>query len=190
MDSFTSTSQSLLVGLRLGDPQAWQKLVSLYRPLIYYWCRQADIAPNDTADIVQEVFRKVHGAIAKFRRDREGDTFRGWLRMLTRNTIIDHGRRTPPAPRGGTTAHEQLQQIADSEWTDADEERAYSDLMQRALEAIRPAYSERVWRAFELTVIHERPAHDVAQELGISYDAVRQAKSRILRRLREELGDD
>ena len=68
----SSTSQSLLVGLKDGDPRAWQRLVSLYGPLIYYWCRSADVGPDDTADLVQEVFRKVHGAIGRFRREHEG----------------------------------------------------------------------------------------------------------------------
>ena len=164
-------------------------MVSLYGPLIYYWCRSADVGPDDTADLVQEVFRKVHGAIGRFRREHEGDTFRGWLRVLTRNTILDHARRAPPTPRGGTTAHVQLQQLVDPELTESDAEPAYSDLTQRALDAIRGGFSDRVWMAFEQTVLQERLPRDVADELGMSYEAVRQAKSRVLRRLREELGD-
>ncbi len=54
------------------------------------------------------------------------------------------------------------------------------------LDLVRPAFSNTSWTAFELLAIHGRSAADVAAQLGVSPNAVLVAKSRILRRLREE----
>jgi RNA polymerase sigma-70 factor (ECF subfamily) len=54
---------------------------------------------------------------------------------------------------------------------------------------VRGEFAERTWRAFELTVLEDRATADVARELHMTANNVRQAKSRVLRRLREEAGD-
>jgi RNA polymerase sigma-70 factor (ECF subfamily) len=55
------------------------------------------------------------------------------------------------------------------------------------LELMRNEFEEPTWRAcFECTV-NDRPAAEVARELGLSVNAVYVAKSRVLRRLRQEL---
>ena len=61
--------------------------------------------------------------------------------------------------------------------------------MGRALALIRGEFEERTWGAFWRTAVEGRAAKDVGAELGLSAGAVRVAKSRVLHRLREELGD-
>ncbi len=58
-----------------------------------------------------------------------------------------------------------------------------------ALEQVRLQFEERTWQAFWKVAMEDRPAADVAAELGLSVTSVRQAKSRVLRRLKEELGE-
>src|SRR5438105_4437335 len=101
-----STSLSLLQRVQGNQPRAWEQLVDLYAPLVYHWCRRAGLGSEDTADVFQEVFRAVAEHVAAFRRDRPGDTFRGWLRTITRNKLRDHFRRRQDQPRahGGTDA--------------------------------------------------------------------------------------
>src|SRR5215207_5403568 len=94
-----ATSPSLLLRVQSDQPGAWERLVDLYAPLVYHWCRRARLGPEDTADVFQEVFRAVARTIATFHRDRTGDTFRGWLRTITRNKIRDHFRRLEEQPR-------------------------------------------------------------------------------------------
>src|SRR5262245_29431146 len=65
-----STSSTLLERVRAQDQEAWQRLVHLYSPLVYGWCRRSGLQDADAADVGQEVFRDVAGAIAGFRRDR------------------------------------------------------------------------------------------------------------------------
>ena len=54
---------------------------------------------------------------------------------------------------------------------------------------MRSEFEERTWQAFWLTAVENRAAVEVALELRMSPGAVRVAKSRVLRRLREELGE-
>lgn len=182
------TSSAMLRGLRAWDPSAWERLVNLYGPLVYRWCRRAGLQPADSRDVGQEVFRAVMRGISQFHRDREGDTFRGWLRAITRNKISDCRRGTPPVLTG-TRAVEGLG-VATSPRDDANDDAAETGIVyRRALELIRGAVEERTWHAFWRVTVEGRPATEVAGELGISPNAVYLAKSHVLRRLREEFAD-
>ena len=59
-------------------------------------------------------------------------------------------------------------------------------LMCRCLELVEADFQELTWRAFLLTAIESQTAPEAAQTLGMTACAVRQAKSRVLRRIREE----
>jgi RNA polymerase sigma-70 factor (ECF subfamily) len=190
----TATSRSLLERVRADDPAAWDRLVALYAPLVLQWCRGWDLREQDAADVFQEVFQAVVAHIGSFRKERPGDTFRGWLRTITRNKVHDHFRRRRREPEGvgGTEAQGRLAEVPDP--PDADEDSAAGQaqersLFRRALELIQQEFAEHTWQAFWRTAIEGRPAADVAAELSMSPGAVRVAKSRVLQRLREELGD-
>jgi RNA polymerase sigma-70 factor (ECF subfamily) len=62
-------------------------------------------------------------------------------------------------------------------------------LLRSALERVRTQVRENTWRAFVGTALEGRPAGDLAEELGMTPGAVRVARSRVLQRLRSELGD-
>jgi RNA polymerase sigma-70 factor (ECF subfamily) len=109
----TATSRSLLERVKADEPQAWDRLVRLYAPLVFQWCRGWDLREQDAADVFQEVFQAVATHIGTFRKEREGDTFRGWLRTITRNKVHDHFRRLGREPEGvgGTDAQARLAQL-------------------------------------------------------------------------------
>ena len=73
-----------------NDQQAWEQMVGLYYPMVYGWCRRSGLQSSDAADVCQDVFRGVVRGIGGFRRDKPGDTFRGWLRRITQRRVIDH----------------------------------------------------------------------------------------------------
>jgi hypothetical protein len=52
----SSISSSLLLRARAHDPEAWRRLVRVYGPLIYSWCRRAGLQAADAADVDQEVY--------------------------------------------------------------------------------------------------------------------------------------
>lgn len=190
----TSTSRSLLERVKRAEPEAWDRLVTLYAPLVFHWCRSWGLREQDAADIFQEVFQSVAVHIGAFRKERAGDTFRGWLRTITRNKIHDHFRRRGREPEGvgGSEAQAQLAELPAPEASEASshtEEKGERGLVARALELVRPEFAERTWQAFWRTAIEGRSAPEVGAELSMSAGAVRVAKSRVLQRLREELGD-
>lgn len=88
-----STSHALISDAKKANPEAWCELVRLYTPLVCYWCRQVGVPADDVPDLAQEVFRSLSSAISKFHHDRDGDTFRGWLRTITRNKVRDYLRK-------------------------------------------------------------------------------------------------
>jgi RNA polymerase sigma-70 factor (ECF subfamily) len=188
-----ATSPSLLLRVRANEAGAWERLVDLYAPLVYHWCRRQHLPPEDVADVFQEVFRSVAEHIGGFRRERPGDTFRGWLRTITHNKVCDHLRRRAGQPQavGGTDAQLRLLEIPapDVEAEDAEEGNLVARQLRRTLETIRGEFEERTWRAFWEVQMEGRGTDEVGAELGMSPATVRKAKFRVLRRLREELGE-
>jgi RNA polymerase sigma-70 factor (ECF subfamily) len=188
-----STSLSLLFRLKANDAEAWERLVLLYAPLVYHWCHRFNLPAQDAADVFQEVFQSVAAKISAFRKEQPSDSFRGWLRIITQNKIYDHYRRLGREPQaaGGTEANLRFAQVPvapDDEEID-DETPAYQQVMHRALEIIRCEFAPRTWQAFwRVTVDGQSPA-EVGQELKMSPGNVRVAKSRVLHRLRQELGE-
>jgi RNA polymerase sigma-70 factor (ECF subfamily) len=189
----SATSSGLLAQARANDPAAWDRLVALYAPLVFHWCRRWDLQDQDAADVFQEVFQAVATHLATFRKE-EGCSFRGWMRTITRNKVLDHFRRLgrEPGGAGGTDAQLRLAQLPapqppeDDSAADEDAERS---LFYRALDLIRREFEERTWQAFWRTAVAGQSPKDVAAELSMSPGAVRVAKCRVLHRLREELGD-
>jgi len=190
----SATSRSLLGRVRAGEATAWQQLVNLYSPLVLRCCRHWDLQDQDVADVFQEVFQAVALHISGFRKEKPGDTFRGWLRTITRNKVHDHYRRLGREPEGvgGTDAQARLAQLpapAPGEDSSRSEDRAERGVLYQTLDSIRAEFAERTWQAFWQTAIEGRSAPETAAELSMSAGAVRVAKSRVLQRLREELGD-
>jgi RNA polymerase sigma-70 factor (ECF subfamily) len=190
--SSTSTSRSLLAGLHANEPAAWDRLVLLYAPLVWHWCRKMKLPHQESADVFQEVFQSVALHLPRFRNDRPTDTFRGWLRTITTNKILDHYRakKRQPAAAGGSEAQVWWSRIPDVLTPDdADEAQQFHELYRKALDLIQSDFEERTWRAFWRVVVDGQNPRDVAQELSMTPGAVRVAKCRVLHRLRLELGD-
>jgi RNA polymerase sigma-70 factor (ECF subfamily) len=188
-----STSLSLLDRVRRSEAAAWERFVSLYDGLIAHWCAQAGLREPQISDVKQEVFLAVHGHLDQFSTAAHTGSFRGWLRQITRNKAIDHWRKQRPEPAvGGTEALQRLNELQ-AEGSGAEEEAAVREdrqfVLRRAVELIRQDFEENTWRAFWRTVVDGREAAEVAQELGITRNAVYLAKARVLHRLQEEFAD-
>lgn len=188
-----ATSLSLLNRVISGEQQAWGRLVELYSSLIYSRCRSSGLQQQEAADVIQNVFISVHRSLGSFQRDGRSQGFRRWLRTITRNAIADHFRgvqKRPGIGGGGTDMVQVLQNVPDP-FADEDSlsliNQASGATVRKALEMIRIDYEDRTWQAFWRTTVEgERPV-DVAHDLGLKPGTVRQARYKILARLREEL---
>jgi RNA polymerase sigma-70 factor, ECF subfamily len=192
-DAPGSTASSLIAGVKALDPVAWQRLTTLYGPLVYGWARRAGLSGHDAADVTQEVFRAVAARASHLQHGRPGDTFRGWLWTVTRNKIRDfwRDRADQPAAVGGSEAQDLLQLIAEHDSGSTSGPAPGTDgVLRRAVELVRSEFEEKSWQAFWQVTVEGKAVSDVADELGITANAVYLARSRILRRFRDILSGD
>lgn len=188
-----TTSPSLLASVLARDSVAWERMVHLYGPLVYRWSRCSGLQDTDAADIVQEVFSAVARSLDTYHPEGR-DSFRRWLWGITRNKIRDHFRRqsSRPEAQGGSDAQERLRQVAESppeSTTDHPAFDAEAALLHRAVSIIRGDFDDRTWQAFWRATVQGHSGPDIARDLEMTPRAVRQAKYRVLRRLRQEMGD-
>jgi RNA polymerase sigma-70 factor (ECF subfamily) len=178
-----TTSASLLERLRkTSDRDAWSRFVQLYTPLIYSFTCRLGVPEQDRADIVQQVFTLLLQKLPAFAYDQH-KRFRGWLWRVTLNQWrADRRQRVTALLGDGNPA---LAELPDSEPPGEEEYRRY--LVGRAVKLMQTEFEPKTWKAFWECVTSEDSATEVAARLGMNVASVYAAKSRVLRRLREEL---
>lgn len=182
------TRSTLLRNLRGQRAEAWQELVTNHSPILYALCRRQGLAAEDARDLVQQVFVKVFQKIDQFQHRRCG-SFRTWLRSITRTTAIDFFRQAavrPIAAKGGTTARNLLEAVAEESDMPTND-AAVSAGVCKLIERSKSKFTSNTWSAFWRVVVEGQDQFGVAQDLGMTYAAVRQAKCRVLKALREEI---
>lgn len=184
MDS--STSVSLLRRLKRPDEAAaWQRFVDLYAPMIHGWVKRQGLSDSDADDLSQEVMTVLIDKLPEFEYAAD-KSFRGWLKTVTLNKTRDFYRRRAARRQASQTVFEEPAGDPEHlEFIEAAEYRA--QLVGRALRIMRAEFRAETWQACWRLLVEEQPARQVAEELGITVNAVYIAKSRVLRRLREEL---
>lgn len=193
-----ATSHSLIDQLKTNDSTAWRRMYVHYEPLIKFWCRKANVPAQDVNDLVQDVFQTVAKSIEQFSRRPTG-SFRGWLRAITNSRVVDWRRRNRGKDRatGGSTAQSfflahPFDVSSDHELSDVEEaeQKLIDQMHRRALSIIRDRFQTKTWTAFWMVVVEGKTPKEVAEQLSISPATVRVAKSRVLHRLRAELGEN
>jgi len=189
MTDSSATRQSLLARLRNPrDGQAWAEFVAIYTPLISRLARARGLQAADAADLTQEVFRAVAGAIARYDPDPARGSFRSWLFRIARNLMINllAARRIRPQATGDSDVQELLERIPAPDGA----ETAFFEVEYRrriflwAADQIHGEFRQSTWQAFWLTAVEEQDARAAAQATGISVGAVYIARSRVMARLR------
>jgi RNA polymerase sigma-70 factor (ECF subfamily) len=184
------TSASLLERLRLSpDEEAWQRLDDIYRPLIRRWLRRDPTLGEEAEDIVQDVMGVLVRELPAFQRRQTG-SFRRWLRTITAHRLAAfyRSRKNRPLALGAPAEESPLEQLADpnselSRLWDGEHDR---HVLRRLMDLIAPLFEETTLAAFCRVAFDGLPPAQVAEELGLSLNAVLVAKSRVLTRLRQE----
>jgi RNA polymerase sigma factor (sigma-70 family) len=189
MTDSPATRQSLLV--RLKDPRdghAWTEFVAIYTPLIDRLARAKGLQPADAADLAQEIFRAVAGAIDRYDPDPARGSFRGWLFRIARNLMINllAARRVRPQATGDSDVQEMLERVpapggAETAFFEAEYRRR---LFLWAADQVRGEFRKSTWQAFWLTAVEGQGSKVASQATGISVGAVYIARSRIMARLK------
>jgi RNA polymerase sigma-70 factor (ECF subfamily) len=187
MSEFTgapNTRASLLVRLRdVQDAEAWQTFVKTYALLVYGYCRRKGLQDADAADVTQAVLAEVLRAVrGRFEYQPQRGRFRDWLGTVTHRQLLRFQRNQGWA---GAEADglDEVPAAADAAWT----EEFNARVLQVALERVQPHFEASTWRAFERVWLEHQPPLEAAAALGLTIDVVYAAKSRVLKRLREEL---
>ncbi len=184
-----TTPTSLLVRLREpGHSADWDRFVALYTPLLYSWARRLNVPRQEAGDLLQDLFTCLLQELPSFTYDPR-QSFRAWMRTLLVNRWRTWLRRRAVrkvAPGGA----DRLEEVPAPEQVPEFEEVEYRQhLVVRALQLMQAEFQPATWKACWEYVVNDRPPEEVAQELGVSVNSVYLAKSRVLRRLREELSD-
>jgi RNA polymerase sigma-70 factor (ECF subfamily) len=185
------TSLSLLDRIREApDAESWDRLVSLYAPLLRRWVRRYEIQASDVDDIVQEVLSAVLNDLPKFQHSRRTGAFRNWLRtiLVNRVRLYWRSRKYQPLATGSSSIAEMLDQLQDdsSQISEIWNREHNEVVLKRLMKAIRPQFEDQTWLAFQRQVVDRKRADAVAQELEMSLSSVYKAKSRVLAALRRE----
>jgi RNA polymerase sigma-70 factor (ECF subfamily) len=185
------TSVSLLERLAGAPTDAdWRRLYDLYQPLLRAWITRAGVAASDVEDLVQDVLVVVVRKITGFEWRGQG-AFRAWLRTILAHRVRDYFRRQQylPTATGDSDFQRRLNELESPDsalsrlWDREHDEHVATSLMQR----VRGDFAPTTWLAFVRHALEGEPAAQVAEDLGLSLNSVLLAKSRVLKRLRQEL---
>ncbi|MCA9050327.1 MAG: sigma-70 family RNA polymerase sigma factor [Planctomycetaceae bacterium] len=181
-----STCPGMLAGLSVQDEAAWDRLVSKYGPWIYDRCRIAGLSDEDAEELSQDVFVLVFRKFRKFSGIGGRRGFRRWLVTLVNNRMRDFFRVRQRRVQTTNNLSGYPHTRATYETTDSVADDVVQDRAMHVIRIIQADCGERRWRAFWMTVGLEMQPTAVAEELGMTPGAVRQAKYSICRRLRDE----
>ncbi len=184
------TRSTLLLRIRdAEDRQAWSQFIDIYRPMIYNYCRNRGLQDADASDVVQDVLQAISSNMQRFEYDRSRGTFRAWLFTVVRSKLCNAFAKQKRQVRGsGQTSVQQLLAAQPSEdetlqWDRDHEQR----LFEWAAEQVQPQCEPTTWQAFWQTAVENKPAQEVADDLGLRPGAVYIAKCRVLKRLKQTL---
>jgi RNA polymerase sigma-70 factor (ECF subfamily) len=186
-----STSLSLLNRLQqTDDSKNWNRLVDLYAPLLRLWLQKYEVQSTDADDLVQEVLMAVSKDLKSFDHSGRSGAFRSWLRTILvhrlRNFWRAQGRR--PLASADLDIERRLDQLEDpnSEMSEIWNRQHDRHVARQLLAKTESSFEPNTWKAFCRVALDGARPNIVATELGISLNAVFSAKSRVLKRLRQE----
>jgi RNA polymerase sigma-70 factor (ECF subfamily) len=190
--SSSQTPASLLERLRIrSDREAWSRFVQLYGPFIYRRFQAVHLQHHDACDLSQEVLTAVAREMPHFRYDPGRGSFRNWLRTIIANRLKNfwRNRTHDRVITGDAEVQAKLAELEDRAGEPACrwEEDHDGHVISRVLMILKTDFDPTTWQAFWKLVVDELPSSCVAQELNLSKASVYAAKSRVLRRLRQEL---
>ncbi|MEM7456403.1 MAG: sigma-70 family RNA polymerase sigma factor [Planctomycetota bacterium] len=184
----STTSPSLLLRIRNPEDQdAWDEFLEIYTPVVRTYCFQRRLQDADISDIVQDVMSRIVKLIRDFDYDPAKGKFRAWFGTITANrikTFVTRKSRNQKA-LGQTEASAPVETYTDpdSDWVAIFSDQVY----QAACSRVRPVLEDTTWECFEATWLRNVPAADVAKALGIPVHSVYVNKSRVLKRLENEV---
>ena len=185
------TSLSLLERIRHSpENEGWNRLADLYAPLVRVWLRRYDVQDSDASDLVQEVLVSASRELGTFEHCGQQGAFRGWLKAILINRLRKfwRARDRRPEARGDSDIDARIAQLDDpaSEMSQIWNREHDQYVLRQLLTLAEPHFEPNTWKAFYRVALEGAKPDVVAREMEISLNAVCLAKSRVIRRLRQE----
>lgn len=184
----SSTSRSIVDGLRLQREEDWQRFVTIYSPLLASWCLRMGLRDHDAAEVIQQVYTAVFTHVGEFDHQSPGTTFRGWLYTLLRNASSEfhrqRNRQQELTPQATNAIHDGLS---------VEEDRAdLAGLINRTLQVLEA--EEEIPKgpreAFLARYFEQKTDAEIADETGLTIGAVRNRVNRAASKLRQILAPE
>lgn len=168
-----------------ADHDSWKLFLDLYAPIVRSYCIQRRIQEADIEDIVQDVMTSVSKAIRSFDYDPKVGSFRSWMGTVAANrirTFLNQKKNQPMSDKHAFLPDEHCTD-PDSDWI-----AIFSDRILRVgCRKVKEHVAETTWKCFEATWLENRLPNDVAKELKIPVHTVFVNKSRVLKKLEQEI---
>jgi len=184
-----TTRMTFLMRLRdRADSLTWEQFNERYGELLYRYARKRGASHDDAEDIVQEVVMNLFKAMDGFEYDVRKGRFRGYLRTavvhaMGRRAQKDARQAKPLDPHAFDFIQADKDSSADARW----EQEWRLHRLRWALRKVASEFEPGTLQAFELHALRGVNVDEAAQQLGMSKASVYQAKSRVLRRVKEQL---
>ncbi len=174
--------------LQAGSPEAFDRLIAEYAPVVYRLAYRMLKDPADASDTVQEVFLKVFRSIGQFRGH---CSLKAWIYRVTLTTASNQNRWWR-RHRGQESPLEVSENGFSQNWTVLDDApNPYESLLTRETQAL-------VWTALlrlgessrTVLILREMeglPYEEMAEILHVSLGTVKSRLARARQSLREEL---
>ena len=176
------TTETLLKGLAEGDQNRWTRFYRDYAPWIESVLRKRGLSPEDAEEVVHDTLVALVGIMPTYRYDRaHKGSFHSLLFKIAQNKAIDRLRKNAAeAERLAAFAEEPLAPT-ESDWR--------LETLNMALRRVfaDSAIGETAKVAFRRHVQLAEPAETVAGELGITVNNLYQIKSRMKKRIADEI---
>jgi len=185
----TVTSISLLAQIRHDDrsPSAWRAFVDRYGPRIYEWCLNRRLQPADAEDVTQEVLLKLARRLGEFEYDPK-QSFRGWLRRVTENAIIDFFRDQKEKKNNALGGEGFLEIAEDRQDLAKRLEGAFDlELLDLAKRRVRSRIDKNRWKAWEMMAVDQMSAKDVSGHLEMKIPTVYSSRFQVQKMIADEV---
>ncbi len=178
-----------------GESAAWEKLVDVWTPCVYEFCRRKGIQEADAGDVVQQVMIRVFRFRKNFSNREDGHRLKAWLLMIIGQTIADYYRQFAGKnqARGGSDMVDQMANLAETLASDSavnslGDEHFFNPgiWMARTLDVIRAEVTEETWQIFKMFKIEDRTAKEVGEHFGLKQTTVRQRVFTVTQRIKRE----
>lgn len=204
--SSIQTRPSLLNRLKTGDDAGWQDFYRIYGRLVRDFAIQAGLTSTEADEVVQETAIAMARHLPEYRYDPKVCRFKTWLLNQTSWRIKDQLKKrkhaggfasespakaggAPALPNDDTARTATINRVPDPAAVDFEvlfDGEWRKNLFAAALGRVKEKFSLKQFQIFDLVVLKEWPAAEVAKSLGVSLANVYVIRHRISSAIKKE----